>query len=155
MVVFNYQDLSPQGRRYSAMQDEVLERSLLDVQRLAGDKEIVLVNVVVKDEAGRNVYGADYISTFETYNRLGSNNSRREDLILPYGATFGHPLREGGSRMLYDFSLINGVRTNADLNENAEAIHLILANIGNMYKRQQTASLDNVPGHPSLVAANH
>ena len=87
---------------------------------------------------------AAFLALYEGENGLGPEGTPLDNVILPYGIVYGEAFREDGTHRLFDFSLLNGVRTNADLNANAEAIaaslHSLILNYNKRYEEESAES---------------
>lgn len=141
LVVLNFLD---ESNRFSAMQTQVLEQTLKALAPRSEHKELMLVDVAVRDAQGENLYVADYMAFFEENslpvykhtlepeskphtNSKPSNHDKiawygHKAAQIPYGVVYGDPLKDCDERKLFDFALMNGVKTKADLNANANSI---------------------------------
>ena len=149
LVVLNFID--EKNPKYSQMQTQVLSQTLAALAPRSEAKELLLMDVVVRDRQGRDVNWS-YFSTFYDENELGPNKTKRQDAVLPYGIAYGEPLAQNGDTTLFDFSLTNGAQTDADLRENAKAIYGRLYVTIEGYNQKQVAAL-NKPDQV-LVATN-
>lgn len=143
LIVINFID---EKNRFSAMQSQVLQQTLTALAPRSEAKELMLMDVVIRDAEGNNFYWPFYASYYDE-NRLGPDGGKREDAILPYGVVWGDPLREGSDDFtLFDFALMNGVQNDADLNANAEGIAGSMYNVILNYNQKKVAALDNNKG---------
>ncbi len=133
MTVINFID---ESSPYSAMHNQVLDRTLAAIAPESENKDIMRIDVVVRDAQRQTVYGSAFRAFYED-NRLGPDFTNRDQLMLPYGIVFGDELAEGRGNLLYDFSLINGAKTSADLNANADAIAGTLLALITAYNEKQ------------------
>lgn len=146
MIVINFID---ERSRFSAMQSQVLAQTMTALAPRSEAKELMLMDVVVRDQTGEDFYWPFYASYYDE-NNLGPNGARREDAILPYGVVWGDPLRDGSDDYtLFDFALMNGVQNDADLNANAEGIAQSMYNFILNYNQKKLAALDN--SRPTLA----
>lgn len=136
LIVLNFLD---ESNRFSAIQTQVLEQTLKALAPRSENKELMLVDIAVRDAQGKDLYVADYMA-FYNENRLGPNGELIDSTQIPYGVVYGEPLKEGGKRNLFDFALMNGVKTDADLNANAESIYGMLNITVKAYNRSTAAS---------------
>jgi len=120
LVVVNFIDEKNPGS--SEMQSQVLNQTLTALAPRSTSKELMLMDIVVRDAQGNDVNWS-YFSTFYDDNKLGPNSTKREDALLPYGLAYGEPLNQNGNPTLFDFSLMNGAKNDADLRENAKRIY--------------------------------
>ncbi len=149
LVVLNFID--EQDPRFSDMQKHILDRTLTVLAPESKTKELMLVDVVVRDAQGNTPYMGEFGNYYDR-NQLGRGNTHLEDTYVPYGVVVGEAPNGKDLPFLFDFSLISQVQTNADLNANADAISLSFTGLVRGYN-QQHASL-NVPNAPTLVAVN-
>lgn len=131
LVVLNFIDEKTDGQsnpRFSQMQTQVLQRTLTALAPRSRAKELMLMDIVVRDVQGNAVNWSTY-EVFYEENRLGPDGSTRPDALLPYGVAYGEPLNPGSGSTLFDFALKNGVKNDADLNANAEIISGSIYNV--------------------------
>ena len=148
LIVMNFID--EQNPQYSQMQTQVLNQTLAALAPRSQDKELMLMDVVVRDAQGNMPYVVDYELYFKD-NKLGTNGQTLSDTQIPYMVAWGLGLKEGGDGRLFDAALMNGVRNDADLNENANAIAGTLFTLVQGYNQKKVAALaSNNP----MIAAN-
>ena len=146
LIVLNFID---ERNRFSDMQSQVLRQTLTALAPRSEAKELMLMDVVVRDREGKDFYMSTY-STYYDENNLGPDGAHREDAVLPYGVVWGDPLRDGSDDYtLFDFALMNGVQNDADLNANANAIAGSMYNVILNYNQKKVAALD--PDRPTLA----
>lgn len=133
LVVLNFID---ESNRYSAMQTQVLNRTLAALSARSQNKELMLIDVSTRNAQGNDLYMPTYM-TFYDENSLGPNGTTLQGAQLPYGLAYGEPLKEGGDSRLFDFALMNGVKTDADLNANANAISGTLFGVVQAYNKKK------------------
>lgn len=149
LVVLNFID---ERSRFSAMQTQVLTQTMTALADTSAAKELMLIDVVVMDKNGKGIN----LETYELYardNKLGPNGASIETGFLPYGVAIGDTLTPDGKQgSLFDFALMNGVKTDADLNENAKSIYGMLRVTVKAYNQRHVATLASQP--PVFAAAN-
>lgn len=152
LVVMNFID--EQNAGYSARQTELLQRALTALAPRSQAKELMLVDVIVRDGHGNMPYGSAYTSMYD-HNTLGPDGQPKDDYTLPYGIVRGEEITAGDGNTLYDFSLYADAKTEADIRANSQVIAGVLLNIVTTYNQKKVASLDSDTGAPTLVAVNN
>ena len=150
LVVLNFID---EQNDYSERQTELLEGALTYLAPRSEAKELMLVDIVVRDEQGNRPYGNEYTNVYEA-NSLGPDGASLPESTLPYGVIRGEELVAGQGNTLYDFSIYANARNERDLLENSRSIAASLQGFVTAYNQKKVASLDSA-GPATLFAANN
>ena len=138
LVVLNFIDEKTDEQnnpRFSQVQTQVLEQTLTALAPRSETKELMLMDIVVRDVQGNAENWSTY-GVFYEENRLGPDGSTRPDALLPYGVAYGEPLNPGSGSTLFDFALMNGVKNDADLQASARSIFHLLDNTIEQYDQK-------------------
>lgn len=152
LVVINFID--EQNGDYSTRQTELLENALSYLAPKSEAKELMLVDVIVRDQAGNMPYGTTYRAYYEE-NTLGPDGVAKGEFTLPYGVVYGEELVAGNGNTLYDFSLYNGAQTERDVQENSRTIAVVLQGVVTAYNQKKVASLDTAGGPTATLVASY
>ena len=137
LIVLNFIDNSPQGKKYSDMQTQVLQETLSALAPRSQARKLMQIDVVVRDENGNTTpYFTDYRLQREKSTEISGTP-------MPYGVVYGTGLK--ADSRLFDFALMNGVQNDADLSANARSIIGSIGVAVDSYNQRQLASLDPAP----------
>lgn len=133
LVVLNFID---EQNEYSQRQTELLEGALTYLAPRSTAKELMLVDIVVRDEQGNKPYGNEYTNVYEA-NSLGPDGAPIAEYTLPYGVVRGEELVAGKGNTLYDFSIYANAINERDLLENSRTIAVVLQGFVTAYNRKK------------------
>lgn len=105
-IIMNFIDGTEPHRHRSIVQMRFLRTAANRITPIISPKEVLLADIVVRDEDGMPVYVSDY-EVLYAENRIGREFRNEERRILPYGIAYSSSLRfpELGIQKLVDFSV--------------------------------------------------
>lgn len=151
LVVLNFID---EQNDYSERQTELLEGALTYLAPRSEAKELMLVDIVVRDGQGNRPYGNEYTNVYEA-NSLGPDGASLPEYTLPYGVIRGEELVAGQGNTLYDFSIYANAKNERDLLENSRSIAVVLQGFVTAYNQKKVASLDTAGGPTATLVASY
>jgi len=127
-IIMNFIDGTEAHRDRSIVQMRLLRTMANRIPQVIGPKEVLLADIVVRDEDGTPLYVADY-EVLYAENRIGLEFSNEERRILPYGVAYSSSLRtpELGVQKLVDFSVSALHPSDAQARENIKYIGAVLS----------------------------
>lgn len=151
LVVLNF---IKEGDPASDLQTKVINDTLLAGANGSHYKDLLLINISVADANGNPLYAAAY-ETYYEQNSLAGPGQSLDTRLAPYGVVFGNDTtnRDGDFQKIADFALMQGVKTQADLNENVGFIQGVIFLPLDRYNRLFDNDPSNDPTTPLITAA--